>query len=206
MPPNWVHLICWKRSVLSDPFLNAKSTGALWVPVDDSSEQVRFMIERLLETFCQGLRVLLGVLIAALAIPVGMQVIARYTGIIPVYLWTEELATFIFVWAIMIGATIAVWEQTHFDVRVIPDAKRPILRLLQDGFVLVMITAFAILFAVYGIEYAQFGSIQNSPMMRANMLITHVSVPIAGALWTLFAGYRLFQAFATYQTTSKELS
>lgn len=162
------------------------------------------MVGRILETFCNGLRLLLGLLIGALAIPVGMQVVAR-TGIIPVYLWTEELATFIFVWAVMIGATIAVWERTHFDVRVFPDAKRPLLKLLQDGFVLVMITGFAILFAVYGIDYAKFGSIQNSPMMRANMLITHVSVPIAGALWTVFAGYRLFEAVSTYRAGSKEI-
>ncbi|MEP3635653.1 MAG: TRAP transporter small permease subunit [Paracoccaceae bacterium] len=164
------------------------------------------MFERILETFCNGLRLLLGTLIAILAIPVGMQVLARYTGIIPVYLWTEELATFIFVWAVMVGATVAVWEGTHFDVRVIPDAKHPLLKFLQDGFVLVMITGFAIIFAIYGIEYAQFGSIQNSPMMRANMLITHISVPIAGALWTLFAGFRLYQSFATYRSTSKEAS
>lgn len=164
------------------------------------------MFEQFLETVCNGLRLLLGALIAVLAIPVGMQVIARYTGIIPVYLWTEELATFIFVWTVMIGSTIAVWEGTHFDVRVIPDAKRPFLKLLQDGFVLVMITSFAILFAVYGIDYAKFGSIQNSPMMRANMLITHISVPIAGALWTLFAGFRLSQVVATYRATSKDLS
>lgn len=162
------------------------------------------MVERILETFCNGLRVLLGITIAVLAIPVGMQVLARYTGIIPVYLWTEELATFIFVWAVMIGSTIAVWEGTHFDVRVIPDAKRPLMTLLQDGFVLVMITGFAILFAIYGIEYAKFGNIQNSPMMRANMIITHISVPIAGALWTLFAGYRLFEVIAIYRARLKD--
>ncbi len=164
------------------------------------------MVERVLDGFCNGLRLLLGVLIAALAIPVGMQVIARYTGVIPVYLWTEELATFIFVWTVMIGSTIAVWEGTHFDVRVIPDAKRPFLKLLQDGFVLVMITGFAILFAIYGIEYAKFGAIQNSPMMRANMLVTHISVPVAGVLWTLFAGFRLVQAIDAYRTATKEAS
>jgi len=164
------------------------------------------MVGRILETFCNGLRLLLGVLIAALAIPVAMQVLARYTGIIPVYLWTEELATFIFVWAVMVGSTIAVWEGTHFDVRVVPDARTPFLKFLQDGFVLVMITGFALLFAVYGIEYAKFGSIQNSPMMRANMLVTHISVPIAGAIWVLFAGYRLFQSFAIYRDGSIETS
>lgn len=158
------------------------------------------MIGRFLDTLCNGLRVLLGVLIAALAIPVGMQVLARYTGIIPVYLWTEELATFIFVWAVMIGAMIAVWDGTHFDVRVIPDAKNPLLRLLQDGFVLVLMIGFALTFAWYGIEYAEFGSIQNSVMMRANMLITHISVPIAGVMWTLFGTYRLYEAFMAYKT------
>ncbi|AKS45379.1 TRAP-type C4-dicarboxylate transport system, small permease component [Octadecabacter temperatus] len=152
-----------------------------------------------LEQLCNVLRVLLGVLIAVLAIPVGMQVIARYTGLIPVYLWTEELATFIFVWAVMIGAMIAVWDGSHFDVRVIPDAKRPLLVLLQDGFVLVMILAFALIFAWYGIEYAKFGYIQNSVMMRANMLVTYISVPIAGVIWILFAGYRLYEAILKYK-------
>lgn len=162
------------------------------------------MIGNLLNHLCNGLRFLLAALIAALAIPVGMQVLARYTGIIPVYLWTEELATFIFVWAVMIGAMIAVWDGSHFDVRVIPDAKSPLGKLLQDGFVLVCITAFAMIFAWYGIEYAEFGLIQNSVMMRMNMIITYISVPIAGVVWTLFAGYRLFEAFATYRTTMKE--
>ena len=157
------------------------------------------MVGRMLEQLCNGLRVLLGTLIALLAIPVGMQVLARYTGVIPVYLWTEELATFIFVWAVMIGAMIAVWDGSHFDVRVIPDAKRPIFVLLQDGFVLVMILAFALIFAWYGIEYAKFGYIQNSVMMRANMLITYISVPIAGVVWILFTGYRLFEAILIYK-------
>lgn len=160
------------------------------------------MIGRTLDRLCNGLRVLLGVLIAALAIPVGMQVLARYTGIIPVYLWTEELATFIFVWSVMTGAMIAVWDGSHFDVRVIPDAKHPLLVLLQDGFVLIMILAFALIFAWYGIEYAKFGYIQNSVMMRANMMITYITVPIAGVLWTAFAGYRLYEAIATYKSKS----
>lgn len=164
------------------------------------------MIGRTLDHLCNGLRVLLGVLIAALAVPVGMQVLARYTGVIPVYLWTEELATFIFVWAVMIGAMIAVWDGSHFDVRVIPDAKRPLLVLLQDGFVLVMIFAFALIFLWYGIDYAKFGYIQNSVMMRANMLITYVSVPVTGALWAAFSGYRLYEAVVAYRTNSKVAS
>jgi len=164
------------------------------------------MIGRTLDHLCNGLRVLLGFLIAALAVPVGMQVLARYTGAIPVYLWTEELATFIFVWAVMIGAMIAVWDGSHFDVRVIPDATNPLLKLLQDGFVLLMILGFALIFAWYGIEYAQFGYIQNSVMMRANMMITYISVPIAGVVWTVFTAYRLYEAVVIYKNSKKALA
>ena len=95
------------------------------------------MLEKSLEALCQLLRIAVGCLVGALIIPVTMQVLARYTGIIPVYLWTEELATFLFVWTVMLGSTIAVWEGTHFDVRVIPDATSRLGKLVQDSFVLI---------------------------------------------------------------------
>ncbi len=159
------------------------------------------MIGIWLERFCKVLRVLLAVLMGALAIPVAMQVISRYTPLMPTYLWTEELATFIFIWIVMIGSMVAVWDRTHFDVRVLPDANRPLLKLMQDGFVLVLILAFALIFAWYGLEYAEFGSRQKSVMMRANKLITHISVPLAGTVWTIFAGYRFYEAIAEFRRT-----
>ena len=157
------------------------------------------MIERVLESLCQVLRVLVGFLIAALIVPVFMQVLARYTGIIPTYLWTEELAKFIFIWIVMLGSMIAVWEGTHFDVRVIKDARTPLGKLLQDGFVLVMVCVFAILFARFGIDYAKFGSIQSSVMMQINMLWVYITVPLAGFVWALFALYRLWQVVSVYR-------
>lgn len=156
-------------------------------------------IERVLEGFCQLLRVLVGLLIAALIVPVFMQVLARYTGIIPTYLWTEELAKFIFIWIVMLGSMIAVWEGTHFDVRVIRDARSPLGKLLQDGFVLVMIFIFALLFARFGIDYAKFGSIQTSVMMQVNMLWVYITVPLAGFVWAIFAFYRLLQVVGKYR-------
>lgn len=161
------------------------------------------MIGKALDTFCNGLRVMLGVLMAALAVPVAMQVISRYTGIIPTFLWTEELSTFIFVWIVMIGSMVAVWDGTHFDVRIFPDAKSPLLALVQSGFVHVAILFFALLFAFYGIEYAQFGGNQRSVMMRANLMITHISVPIAGAVWTVLISYRLWEDIQTYLASRK---
>lgn len=164
------------------------------------------MIGRLLDRFCVGLRIVLGILMASLAIPVGMQVISRYTGIIPTFLWTEELATFIFVWVVMIGSMVAVWDGTHFDVVITSDAKSPLARLIQQGIVQVSILIFALLFAWYGIEYAKIGAIQNSVMMRANLMWIYITVPLAGFIWSIFSGYRLYEAFAAYNLSRKTAS
>ena len=162
------------------------------------------MIEKILEGFCQLLRIAVGCLVAALIVPVTMQVLARYTGIIPVYLWTEELATFLFVWMVMLGSVIAVWEGTHFDVHVTPEATSRLGKLLQKGFVLVLMSIFAILFAYYGIGYAQFGAIQTSVMLQVNMLIIYITVPIAGFCWAAFSFFRLWQVIQEYRLGAEE--
>lgn len=142
---------------------------------------------------------------ASLAIPVGMQVLSRYTGIIPTYLWTEELATFIFVWVVMIGSMVAVWDGTHFDVVITADATRPLAVFIQKAVVHCSIGVFAILFAWYGIEYAKVGSIQTSVMLRANLFWIYISVPIAGFVWAIFSGYRMYEAFAAYKINKKAM-
>ncbi|WP_133011041.1 TRAP transporter small permease [Marinomonas flavescens] len=160
------------------------------------------MIKHILESLCNVLRVILAILVGALIIPVAMQVIARYTGIIPVYLWTEELATFIFVWVVMIGSVVAVWDGIHFDVQVIPDSSNPLILFFQKAIVQILVGVFGMLFAWYGIGYAEFGFIQHSVMMNANLIVTFISVPLAGLLWAIFSLYRLYEAFETYRSYS----
>lgn len=164
------------------------------------------MIGTVLNSICNILRLLLGVLMGALAIPVAMQVISRYTGLIPSYLWTEELSTFIFVWIVMIGSMVAVWDRTHFDVRVLPDFKSPLMHLIQNCFVHLAIAFFGVLFVFYGFEYTEFGNNQRSVMMRANLAITYISVPIAGAAWTIFSLYRIWEDFSQYRKARKTKS
>ncbi len=162
------------------------------------------MLEKSLEALCQLLRIAVGCLVGALIIPVTMQVLARYTGIIPVYLWTEELATFLFVWTVMLGSTIAVWEGTHFDVRVIPDATSRLGKLVQDSFVLICMSIFSILFAYYGIGYAKFGAIQTSVMLQVNMLIIYITVPLVGFCWAAFSFFRLWQVIQQFRLSGNK--
>ena len=48
--------------------------------------------------------------VGLLVIPVSLQIFSRYTELIPSYIWTEEMARFLFIWTIMIGAMIGVRE------------------------------------------------------------------------------------------------
>ena len=57
---------------------------------------------------------LLVISVAILIIPVSLQIFSRYTALIPSYIWTEEMARFLFIWTIMIGAMIGV-RQLHFS-------------------------------------------------------------------------------------------
>ncbi|MBM7036108.1 TRAP transporter small permease [Vibrio ulleungensis] len=159
------------------------------------------MVRRQLERLCTILRVAIAILMGCLIIPVAMQVIARYTGVIPVYLWTEELATFIFVWIVMIGSVLAVWDKTHFDVHVLKDSHTPIILFMQRAIVHVLIGLFGVLFAWYGVDYAKFGGIQHSVMMNANLMITHITIPLAGFLWALFSAMNLLDAFKEYRAS-----
>src|SRR5207248_2329733 len=59
--------------------------------------------------------------VAILIIPVTLQIISRYTELIPSWIWTEELSRFLFIWMVMLGAMIGIREHSHFEVDVWPD-------------------------------------------------------------------------------------
>src|SRR6266853_1412848 len=59
--------------------------------------------------------------VAILIVPVTLQIVSRYTALIPSWIWTEELSRFLFIWMIMLGAMVGVREGSHFVVDVLPD-------------------------------------------------------------------------------------
>src|SRR2546429_3165398 len=74
--------------------------------------------------YAKLLEFLLAICLGILVIPVTLQIISRYTPFIPSYIWTEEMARFLFIWTIMIGAMVGVREAQHFEVDVWPTLSR----------------------------------------------------------------------------------
>lgn len=132
------------------------------------------------------LKIAVGVLTAALIVPVTLQVLGRQIPAFPSMLWTEEVARALFVWVVMLGAVLGVAEKSHFDVNLLPEFRSPRARLLGDLFVTFSIAVVAFFFLVWGIDYARFGAIQRSTILGISLLWTYAAVPISGGLWLFF--------------------
>ncbi|WP_299841530.1 TRAP transporter small permease [uncultured Jannaschia sp.] len=146
----------------------------------------------LLEGYYRLLKLLLTLLMAVLIVPVAMQILSRYTGVIPRYIWTEEIARFCFVWVIMIGAMIAVRDGTHFDVDVMPHSRRKWVELALRLLVNLAMLAMAVSFLWWGWDFGILGSRQRSEISGLPMLAIYIAWPLAGATWTLFLLERIW--------------
>ena len=128
--------------------------------------------------------------VAILIVPVTLQIISRYTALIPPWIWTEELSRFLFIWMVMLGAMIGIREGTHFEVDVWPELGQKataLLRIVSNLLVLV----FALVFVWWGIEFVRFGWDQHSELAELPMPFIFLAWPIAGATWVLFLGESL---------------
>jgi TRAP-type transport system small permease protein len=158
---------------------------------------------RFLNGYYRVLQVAITILMAGLLVPVTMQVLSRYTGIIPRYVWTEEIARFCFVWIVMIGAMIAVRDRTHFIVDVLPPPRTPLGRLVADMTVHFCLLVFALVFLVYGYQWARFGATQRSEIAELPMLIIYIAWPLAAFTWILFIGEHVVQDIRRYRDETR---
>jgi TRAP-type C4-dicarboxylate transport system permease small subunit len=135
---------------------------------------------------------LLVISIAILVVPVSLQIFSRYTELIPSYIWTEEMARFLFVWAIMLGAMIGVREGTHFEVDLWPQVSPRVeaaVKLVSRIGVLVI----ALVFIWGGIEFTRFAWYRISELAELPLWLIHVAWPIAGVTWVIFLGEQMLQ-------------
>jgi TRAP-type C4-dicarboxylate transport system permease small subunit len=143
--------------------------------------------------YAQLLSWLLAASVLVLIVPVSLQIFSRYTDLIPSYIWTEEMARFLFIWMIMIGAMVGIREGSHFDVDVWPrmgaraDAA---LRLLSGLFIL----GFAAVFLWAGWEFTRFALKRFSELAELPLWLIHVAWPLTGLTWVVFQGERMWDS------------
>jgi TRAP-type C4-dicarboxylate transport system permease small subunit len=156
-------------------------------------------MRKAIDLFYRLLQILLTVLMMVLVVPVVLQILSRFTDLIPRYIWTEEVARFCFIWIIMIGAMLAVRDGTHFDLDVLPKPKsaagQAISRLIVHGAMLLM----ALTFVIFGFRFAQFGLDQESELTGLNMFAIHIAWPVAGFAFFVFLGEKIWADIALFR-------
>ncbi len=150
------------------------------------------------------LKFIITVLIAVMVIPVTLQIFSRFFEFIPRYIWTEEFARFCLMWLIMLGATIAVRDGTHFDVDVLPEPKTAHGKAVARLIVHVSMLLVALIFITFGWRFAVFGYEQSSEMTGINMLSIHIAWPLAGICWFLFLLEKIFDDMKLYVDGRRE--
>ena len=151
-------------------------------------------MRKILDGYYRLLNVLLGLSVGILIVPVTVQMISRFTALIPAWIWTEEMARFLFIWMIMLGAMIGVREGSHFVVDVLPDLPpraSALLQIVTNLFVLV----FAVVFIWWGIAFVRFGWDQTSELAELPMAFIFMAWPAAGVIWVLFLGEAFVASF-----------
>lgn len=149
-------------------------------------------MRKLLNGYFWFLKIILTLLMAVLIIPVTMQILSRYVGIVPRYIWTEELARFCFIWIIMVGAMIAIRENEHFTVNLLPTPESNAGKAVVAIFADLMSFVLALIFVIWGWPLVKFGLLQTSEMAELPMVFIYAAWPLTGITWILFLAERTF--------------
>ena len=150
----------------------------------------RRLWHRVADGFGRFLNGLLALSVGILVFPVTLQIVSRWTDVLPHYIWTEEMARFLFIWMIMIGAMVGVREGTHFEVDLFPvlsPKAAAFFRLIGS----LAILGFALVFLWAGIEFTQFAFNRTSELAELPLWLIHVAWPLAGFTWVVFQAERL---------------
>lgn len=123
-----------------------------------------------------------GLLIAAMTVLVALQVVFRYV-INYTLPWSEELSRYVFVWASLLGAGVALGRAAHLGVDSLVRRVPAVLRQFLAALVRVLIAAFALLLGYQGLILLPATVSQRSPTLGLPMVAVFAAVPIAAAIF-----------------------
>ena len=160
------------------------------------------LFRKIVDWYAAALRVLLAAAVGVLIFPVSLQIFSRYTELIPSYIWTEEMARFLFIWMVMIGAMLGIHEGRHFEVDVWPRLgvrAHAALSMVSNLAVL----GFALVFVWAGYEFTSFAWNRISELAELPLWLIHVAWPLTGVSWLLFTGEQMWDNLRTLATGSR---
>ncbi len=135
------------------------------------------------------------VILVAEVVILGAGVIARYVLYAPL-VWSDELASILFLWLSMLGAVIALRRGEHMRMTGIVARVSPRTRALLEAVALAASIAILLLILPHAIEYAQEESFVVTPALEIVNTWRAAAIPTGIALMLLAAVLRLVRTTA----------
>ncbi len=117
-------------------------------------------------------------------------VVARY-GLHSPLIWSDELASILFLWLAMLGAAVAFRRSEHMRMTAIVASARPAMRAYLDVVATCAALAFLLLIAWPSYEYAYEESFITTPALQIANIWRAAALPVGVGLMALFAFLRL---------------
>ena len=116
------------------------------------------------------------------------QVFTRYVLSAPL-IWSEEVARYLFVWIVLIGAAAAVRLNGHYGLDMLRRHLPPVMRPVLGVATMSIVTVFLVGLLVTGILETHQARLQQSPALPMRMHWPYLAIPVgaAFALWHMLA-------------------
>ena len=133
------------------------------------------------------------VLVVAEIVILFAGVVARY-GLHQPLIWSDELASILFLWLAMLGAAVAFRRSEHMRMTAIVASAKPAMRAWLDVVATCAALAFLLLIAWPAYEYAYEESFITTPALQIPNVWRAAALPTGICLMVLFAFLRLARA------------
>src|SRR5215470_15106698 len=147
------------------------------------TESVEYALGRLVE-------IPAALLVVAEIVILFAGVVARY-GLHSPLIWSDELASILFLWLAMLGAAVAFRRAEHMRMTAIVANARPALRAYLDLFATAAALAFLALIVWPSYDYAYEESYITTPALQISNIWRAAALPIGICLMAAFALLRL---------------
>lgn len=147
-----------------------------------------------LNWYYRSLLVALTSLLALIMVPVALKLFSRHAGFESLYIWADEVSRFYLIWIILLGAAIALRDESLISIKILPSLGKNIDRALRLSLLILMTVAGAV-FTYGGWLFAQYGAQQYAELAGLPLTAILIAWPVLGVSWLLFMAEKLYDFF-----------
>lgn len=153
----------------------------------------------------RGVRVLehaaVSLLLAEICVIMATQVVFRFVLRSPLA-WSDELATYSFVWVALLGSAVGVRERAHIGVDVVVRLFAPAWRRLVALAALLVVAAFLVSLVKLGVDLLSRVEDQRSAALAIRLAWVYLAVPVSAALMLVHVGQELAAVIGGRETVA----